>query len=205
MSKMDREIEDALEGINDAPPIASWTPNLKLGNHPELALVGYRLKNTLKAGRVIEADFRVLKSDVHKEGEIVGWSWFIDGKGWGGTYAKSRNQMFTTSMGECIGDDRTVREIGKDLFQGKGLGIVIACQVTLAVKAGVVQKRADGTDITNAEWRPISQSAEDVLATIKEFGLANVAEPAAEPAAAETAPTPSEPPARSGRFAGARR
>ena len=216
MSKMDKEIEDALEGINDARPIASWAPNLEVGVHQELVLVSYKIKPTLKAGRVIEAEFLVIVSDVHKPGEIRGWSWFIDGKGWGGDYAKARNQTFTLEMGKCLDDERlnepnAVKLIGRDLFLGKGLGVCIGANVTVAVKKGVVQKREDGSTITNADWKAISQTAEDVNNTIVEFKLApqteddDDEEPA--PARAAAAPTPAtEPtPARSSRFAGARR
>lgn len=184
------EFDAIFEGIENAKPIASWARNLGIGEHT-VVLNNYRVKKSEKEfGNIVEADFIVMESTVHAEGEERGWAWFIDAPGWTGKYNQARAKDFLKEAGKCIGDERTSKEIGADFVAKKqaGRGTVLKCVVVGVLgDDGKPRLRKNGEQITNSEWTAIPQT------------LADVAELRAQldgDAAEKEAPPPPPPPAK---------
>jgi len=159
------DLDSIFEGIDNAKPITNWTKNLAVGTHV-VVLTEYRRKESQKEmGNILEADFIVLESDVHMEGEERGWAWFIDAPGWTGKYNKYRAKDFLMQMGKCIGDNRDTKAIGADFVSKaqKGRGTQIKVVVTPVMgDDGQPRRRTNGDVISNAEWIPIQQTLDDV-------------------------------------------
>lgn len=159
------EYDAIFEGIENAKPISTWTKNLAVGTHT-VALAKYRIKKSDKEmGNIVEADFVVLESTAHEQGEKRGWAWFIDAPGWTGKYNTSRAKDFLKEMGKCIGDSRPTKDIGADFVSKKqnGRGTQIKVVVTPVFNDdGSPKLRKNGEPVTNAEWTAIPQSLEDV-------------------------------------------
>jgi hypothetical protein len=159
------DLDAIFDGIDAAKPISTWTKNLGVGEHV-VVLTEYRRKQSDKEmGNIIEADFVVLESDVHEEGEARGWAWFIDAPGWTGKYNKYRAKDFLQQMGKCIGDERESKAIGADFVSKsqKGRGTKIKVVVTPVMDDdGQPRRRKNGEVIANAEWIPIEQTLDDV-------------------------------------------
>lgn len=162
---MSNDLDAIFEGIDSAKPISTWTKNLQPGTHVVVLTEYRRKKSDKEMGNIIEADFIVLESDVHDEGETRGWAWFIDAPGWTGKYNKYRAKDFLQQMGACIGDERDTKAIGADFVskEQKGRGTKIKVVVTPVMDDnGEPRRRKNGEVIANAEWIPIEQTLDEV-------------------------------------------
>jgi hypothetical protein len=159
-----RDIDAVLDEVNDAQPVGGNIANLAIGTHTVL-LSRYNFKESKKDKTLyVDADFVVLESTAHDEEEVRGWAWFPQAKGWGKTYQSAYLKDFQRAMGDCIGDTRETKEIGRDLCskQQKGRGTKIKVVVTAQTDRSGNAKSKDGITYTNAKWIPIEQSLADL-------------------------------------------
>lgn len=157
--------------VGKAKPVGggNYAPKLDLGKHRVL-LKSYGAKNSKKPGMedqtIVEAEFVVMTSPVHKEGETRGWAWFIDEPGWSGAYNQDYCKKFLKIAGQCIGDHRDTEEIGADLAGPgqKGRGLMLEAVVSHQVdrKTGKVKTGPKGDPYMEINWIAVPQSLEDV-------------------------------------------
>ncbi len=186
------DYDSILNGVNEANVGGSYTDRLPLGTH-DLVLKEFRVKTSKKDGaKIVEADFLVLGSDSKEApaGSVFGWAWFIDSKGWGGTYAKSFLKDFFVQAGDCIGDTRDPQTIGGDLLcpaqKGRGLNL------KAVVKNG--KKTNDkGEPFVEVAWKAIPQTLEQVAETRAGLDDMDGQAPAAAAAPVRHLPTPVAP------------
>lgn len=170
-----------------------YAPKLGLGSH-RLALKSYRVKDSTKGlGQYIEAEFVVVNSSTHAQGETRGWVWFINSSGqFAAAYEQDRAKKFLEAVGACVGDDSPVEVIGANLAgpDQAGKGLIIDCNVVPQTGKNAGKTNQRGEPYTNIYWNPVKQSLEDLAASRAEIeGM--------EPAA--PAPSP-EPQAKTGLF-----
>lgn len=165
-----------------------YAQRLGLGKH-KLALKSYKVKDSSKGGgQFLEAEFLVLESTTHEQGETRGWVWFINAAGpWGAAYEQDRAKKFLEAVGACVGDDSPVEVIGANLAganqAGRGLIIEVDIVPQGGKNAGKVNQR--GEPYTNSFWKPVKQSLEDLAASRAEIdALDNATAPAPAPAPA---------------------
>jgi hypothetical protein len=149
-----------------------YAPRLGLGHH-RLALKSYRVKDSTKGqGQFLEAEFVVINSTTHEQGESRGWVWFINAPGpWGPAYEQDRAKKFLEAVGACVGDESSVDVIGANLAGADqaGRGLVIEVDITPqgGKSAGKVNSR--GEPYTNAFWKPVKQTIDDIAASRAEL------------------------------------
>lgn len=171
--------------IGAAKPMGGgFAQRLGLGTH-RLALKSYKVKDSTKGqGQFLEAEFVVVKSSTHPTGETRGWVWFINAPGaWAGAYEQARAKAFLETVGACIGDESPVEVIGAGLAgpnQG-GKGLVIEVEITPqgGKNAGKLNQR--GEPYTNATWKPVKQTLEELAASRVEIDNIVVEAPATQP------------------------
>lgn len=179
-------------GIAKSKPMGGgYSPRLGLGHH-KLALKSYKVKDSTKGqGQFLEAEFVVLESNTHEPGDTRGWVWFINAPGpWGPAYEQDRAKKFLEAVGACVGDDSPVEVIGANLAgpdqAGKGLIIEVEITPQGGKSAGKVNSR--GEPYTNAFWKPVKQTIEELAASRAE--LESMAAQAPAPTTATTTQAP---------------
>lgn len=167
------DYSNIFNGIARSKPMGgSYAPRLGLGTH-RVALKSYKVKDSTKGqGQFIEAEFVVVQSNTHQQGETRGWVWFINAPGqWAAAYEQDRAKKFLEAVGACVGDDSPVNVIGGNLAGPEQAGKGILLDVTITPQggknAGKVNQR--GEPYTNAFWTPIPQSLEDLAASRAEL------------------------------------
>ena len=153
--------------IGAAKPINNYASRLAPGTH-RIAIERFQVKKSTKdQSNIIEADFCVLNSTEHPAEETRGWAWFIDMPGWSGTYEQSRAKEFIAAAGACIGDTRDTTIIGAEMASpGQPMrGIVLDVEVTVQHNKDGTPKTGKNGVYTNAVWKPLPQSAQDVANT----------------------------------------
>ena len=200
-----------------APQTSDYKPKLEIGRHRVL-LSKYRAKQSKKPGQedqtILESEFVVMTSTVHKEGDERGWPWFIDEAGWSGIYNQDNAKQFLKVAGQCIGDDRDTDQIGVDLAgpeqMGRGLMLDVIIKEQLNKKTGEVKRSPDGTAYTEIKWIPVAQTLEDIakaravldeMQGVSAVAAAPVEEPPPPPPPPAPAPTPT-PTVATGGFGG---
>ncbi len=196
-----RDIDAVLDEVNEAGPVGGSIPNLGIGTHTVL-LSRYDFKESKKDKQLyVDADFVVLESDVHDEEETRGWAWFPQAKGWGKTYQSAYLKEFQKAMGQCIGDERETKEIGRDLCSKaqKGRGTRIKVVISPQTDRSGNPKGKDGVVYTNAKWIPIEQTLDDLRETRALLDkMQGVKSEDVEPQETKVAEKPAEKPAKTG-------
>src|SRR5260221_9978662 len=109
---MSDDLDNIFDGISRSKPINDFAQRLDVGKHT-LALKRFAVKKSQKDGTpILEADFVVLKSNVHAEGDTRGWAWFIGQSGHAGAYAESRARDFIAAVGKSVGDTSDAKVLG---------------------------------------------------------------------------------------------
>ncbi len=149
-----------------------YAQRLGMGHH-RLAIKSYKVKDSTKGtGQFIEAEFVVVQSTTHEQGETRGWVWFINAQGqWGAAYEQDRAKKFLEAVGACVGDDSPVDVIGANLAgpDQAGRGLIIEVDITPqgGKNAGKLNQR--GEPYTNSFWKPVTQSIDDIAASRAEL------------------------------------
>lgn len=161
-----------------------FAPRLGLGKH-RLAIKSYKVKDSTKGqGQFLEAEFVVVNSTVHQQGESRGWVWFINAPGpWAPAYEQDRAKKFLEAVGACVGDSSPVEVLGAALAgpDQAGVGIILDVEIVPqgGKNAGKVNQR--GEPYTNAFWTPVKQSLDDVAASRVEIEGMETQAPAPSP------------------------
>jgi hypothetical protein len=153
--------------IGAAKPINNYAQRLAPGTH-RIAIERFQVKKSSKdQSNIIEADFHVVSSTEHPEGETRGWAWFIDMPGWSGTYEQARAKEFIAACAACIGDQRDTTVIGAEMASPNQFmrGIVLDVLVTVQTNKDGSPKSGKNGVYTNAEWKPITQTPQNVAET----------------------------------------
>lgn len=191
---MSGDYSNIFKGIGAAKSMGGgYAPRLGLGHH-RLALKSYKVKDSTKGqGQFLEAEFVVVQSNTHEQGESRGWVWFINAPGpWGPAYEQDRAKKFLEAVGASLGVDAPVENIGADLAgpDQAGVGLIIDVDIMPQGGKSAGKLNARGEPYTNAFWKPVKQSLEDLAASRAELESMAPA-PAPTPAPAP-APTPAK-------------
>ncbi len=160
------EIDAVLDQVNDQEELSGgFLPQLGVGTH-EVLLSQYQMRELVDKSKVIQADFVVVESTVHAEGEARGWPWFPQAAKWSGVYNRDANKKFIKTCGECIGDKRDSKAIGGDFFskaqKGRGLRLKVTVTPKINAKTGEQMTTKKGQLMTDANWRVFPQSLADM-------------------------------------------
>lgn len=132
---------------------------LGLGRHT-VVIKRYYVKpsDKNKNKQIIVAEFIVMKSDTHKQGESREWAFFPGSDDHG--LAEGRAIDFINTVGACIGDNRGPVEIGRSMYGANqtGRGVMLNVEVT-------ERTSKKGQTYQNAKWQPIAQTLEQVAAS----------------------------------------
>lgn len=183
-------------------------------------LTKFQPKNSDKElGVIVESEFIVESTNLPsstdpKEPPLVGgkrgWPWFIEQKGWGGTYEADRNKKFIATCGECLSSEEDLNAIFEivktidpeaeelnveslgDMMSDDSQplrGIRLKVEVTPKMKDGVRVKDSKGKPLSDAEWSAIPTTLDEIFAQREKL---DAALPAAHPNAPGegTAPHP---------------
>lgn len=166
-----------------------FAQRLGIGSH-KLVLKSYKVKDSAKGqGSFLEAEFLVVNSSVHEAGESRGWVWFINAPGqWAAAYEQDRAKKFIETIGACVGDNSPVEVLGAALAGPDQAGTGIIVDVEIAPQGGKNAGKTNGRGepYTNAYWRPVSQTLEEVAAQraeVESMAPAPAPQPAPAPAA----------------------
>jgi hypothetical protein len=198
------DIDKILDEVNDQEPLGTgYTPRLGVGTHTVL-LSRYGIGENLDKSKKFEADFVVLESKMHPEGQLRGWAWFVQQPKWGGQYERDNNREFLETAGQSIGDTREPKYIGADFLSDAQKGRGTKFRVTVVerqTKDGKPYTTKKGEIMTNAKWQVVPQTLEDIAearATLDDIqGVTTDPEPVAAPE-----PTPAPAPAATSKLGG---
>lgn len=170
-----------------------YAPKLEIGNH-RLALKNLKVKDSTKGlGQYVEAEFVVVESTVHAQGESRGWVWFINASGqFAAAYEQDRLKKFCEAAGACLGDNSPPEVIGAALAgpDQNGMGLIIDCSVQPQTGKNAGKTNSRGELYTNIYWKPVKQSLEDLAASRAELESMEPAAPVVTTPPPAPAPTP---------------
>ena len=159
-------------GVENAKSIGGFTGRLGIGEHT-LTLTRFAVKESQKdKTKILEADFRVVDSTSHNPRESRGWAWFIQAKGFAGSYEEARAKAFLEAVAKCIGDTSGIAAIGSALAgpAQPGRGLKIRCVVSPQTNRDGSPKLSPKGDVyTNIEWLPVIQTLDDIQAARAEL------------------------------------
>jgi hypothetical protein len=148
---------------------------LGIGNHRLALLSFYETKNQQegKAGPTrLVAEFEVLESTnpAYTAGMKRSISFFVTRPEYPG-YEQARAQELIECVANCLGDKRSVPEVGEDMYDGKICrGVVMECVVEGEVDENGQPKRgARGNQFQSENWRAVPQTLSDVAAAKAEL------------------------------------
>jgi hypothetical protein len=196
-----KDYSNIFTGIAKAKSMGTggYAERLGIGTH-RVALKSYKVKESTKGqGNFLEAEFVVLSSNTHKEGETRGWVWFINAAGpWAPAYEQDRAKKFLEAVGACVGDDSPVEVIGGNLAGPDQAGKGLILEVTISPQGGknAGKMNSKGEPYTNIYWKPVPQTL-DQLAEQREMIESLESAPAVqEPVVVAKVETPAQPAAK---------